>query len=200
MGKELEIKLHVDSPAALEQILTDPQISALVKSFWGLTPMETAYFDTQDGALHARHWMLRRRLEGEASIVCFKTPPEGDGLTRGEWECASDDPQAAIPELIRLGAPQALRSLTAGQPLLPTCGARFVRRYAYLRFPDRSRCVLSGDSGELFRGEVKQEFCEIELELDRGSPEKMLAFADELMARHNLHVEPLSKFARAAAL
>ena len=73
--------------------------------------METTYYDTPDGALSARRWMLRRRLENGVGIVCVKTPlPENNA--RGEWQVeAAQVDAAAIEALLAAGAPQALREL-----------------------------------------------------------------------------------------
>lgn len=200
MAQELEIKLHLADLPSLDRVLSDESIALYAQEAWDLTPMETTYFDTADRRLQARKWMLRRRMEGERSVVCFKTPSVSDSRIRGEWEVEADDPAQALPALLMLGAPPALQSLLQSMPLLPTCGARFLRRFIRLQFPDGSCCILSGDHGELFSDSRSIPFSELELELACGAPDAMLGLAQTLMQTYGLHEEPRSKFARAAAL
>lgn len=83
---------------------------------------------------------------------------------------------------------------------MPTCGAAFVRRAQLLRFEDGSTCELACDAGELYGGENRLPFYELELELKSGERTQMAAFGMLLMKTFGLSVEPLSKFARAKAL
>lgn len=75
--------------------------------------MRTTYYDTEDGFLEKRRWMLRLRTEDGRSVVTMKTP--GEGHTRGEWEVESEYLDEALSKLAALGAPQELASLAAGR-------------------------------------------------------------------------------------
>ena len=200
MGMELEFKLAVPSPAALEQILFDKQVAEMRQSDYQTLQMATIYYDTPDKKLSQRCWTLRLRQENEKFVATIKTPAEGKNKARGEWSVESCRIQDALPLLIEAGAPAELADLTAGEQLIPICSARFTRRAADVAFADGTVCELCGDSGMLTGGMKEEALCEIEVELKSGSAETAEAFAQELQTRFDLQEEPRSKFARAAAL
>ena len=135
MGKELEYKLHIDSPAVLARVLADTELNALTDGPWMETAMKTTYFDGADRRFTARKWTLRHRFEGGESVVCLKTPQE-ERHTRGEWQVGAETVDAAaVAALLEAGAPQELRELYADGDVRPVCGAEFVRKHVMLRFP-----------------------------------------------------------------
>lgn len=200
MGKELEYKLGVPGRELLDRILQDEIFSVLGQGDWKETPMKTTYYDTESRIFAAHDVTLRRRMEGEKSIVCVKTPlPESHA--RGEWEISapavSDE---AIGELLKKGAPQELLYLYASGKVRPVCGAEFVRRSRMLRFEDGSLAELSGDAG-ILRGQTETlAFAEVELELYGGAPDRMKALAQALCEKYGIREQPRSKYARAKAL
>lgn len=189
---EFEIKLAA-TPDVFSRIAADPALGICGDA--AELPMETTYFDTPDGSLSAKKWMLRRRLEGGVSVVTMKTPGEGR-YQRGEWELPAGEPLAAIPALISRGAPAALAAVTA---LVPVCGAKFLRR-AYPLQLCGCRAELAMDQGTLFRGERSIPLCEVELECKDGDPAALVALAGHLRRAYGLTEEPRSKFARARSL
>lgn len=200
MGLELEYKLAVKSPALLEQILFDKEVAQVRQGGYRLLNMATVYYDTPDRRFAARCWTLRLRQENETLVATVKTPAEGPGKARGEWDCQAYNIYDAIPLLLEAGAPQALAELTEGQTLIPVCAAQFTRRAADVVFADGTVCELCGDIGLLAGGSKEEDFCEIEVELKSGDADTAAAFAQELQERFDLTEEPRSKFARAAAL
>ena len=102
--------------------------------------------------------------------------------------------------LIEAGAPEELERLLDGRDLLPLCGAEFTRNTAVVRFEDGSEAELALDTGILSGNGRIATLRELELELLSGSEEQMLEFAQDLTHRYQLVAQPLSKFARAAAL
>ena len=77
MATEFEIKLRAGNVRQLEKILKDPQVAGHALEKLREIHMKTTYYDTADGALTARRWMLRVRQENERSVVTMKTPGEG---------------------------------------------------------------------------------------------------------------------------
>lgn len=200
MAKEFEIKYHLDSAAQLQRVLSDSAIAAFLQTPWAQIPMKTTYFDTPERALSQRHWTLRHRLEGTRHVLCLKTPTL-DELARNEFEVEATCPdRAALAQLCRIGAPEELLELAAPERLLAVCGAKFQRQVATVRFPDGSSAAISGDVGILHGTEQTMDFCEMELELNSGSQDAMLEFADKLATAYGLQTEPKSKFARARVL
>ena len=149
MATEFEIKLRAGNVRQLEKILKDPQVAGHALEKLREIHMKTTYYDTADGALSSRKWMLRVRQENERSVVTMKTP--GVGYARGEWECEGDSPEAAIETLIGRGAPEELRELSA-PGLQMVCGATFIRLTQPLRLSGKTTCEICADGGELLGG------------------------------------------------
>lgn len=188
MAKEFELKYQA-SPEILEEIQGN---------FSGFTPisMETTYFDTPDGAMKARRWTLRRRLENGTAVCSLKTP--GDFIRRGEWEAEGEDILTLLPVLCQLGAPEELLSLTASG-ISPVCGARFTRLAARIQL-EAGEVELALDQGVFLGGGRQVPFAEVEVELKEGTEEAALAFAGALAERFHLTPETRGKVERAMAL
>ena len=197
MGKETEYKLAVGDLQLLDCILCSRMVMEKLCAPYAYIRMRTTYYDTEDGFLAQRRWMLRLRTEDGRSVVTMKTP--GEGHTRGEWEVESDYLDEALEKLAALGAPQ---ELTAMQPdtLAPICGASFTRITAELRLSEDTACMICGDVGELTGGGKSALLCELELELKHGNEAELTAFAQKLMETYHLSEQPLSKLQRARAL
>ncbi len=200
MGKELEYKLEVGDPELLEKIMADPQIEALSSEGFHQTAMRTEYFDSPNQRFSQRHWTLRRRQEGETSVICVKTPT-GERHTRGEWQIIEktlDD--KAIIRLMEAGAPKELLFLYGAGDVEPVCGAEFQRKHKMLCFPDGSEAELACDQGLLLGKAENMPLCEVELELYKGAPEEMLQLVHYLCDTYGLKEQPKSKVARARSL
>ena len=189
MGVEYELKFRATAKVQ-EQILQDNP------GLWQRVSMETTYYDTPAGALSARHFTLRKRLENGKSICTLKTPA-GNGA-RGEWETECDTIEQAIPILCKLGGPEELLSLTENG-VIPVCGARFIRRCSTLSFGD-STLELALDEGVLFNGEKQLPLCEVEIELKDGSVVDANTCAAIFRQKYGLTPEQKSKFLRAKEL
>ena len=163
--------------------------------YWETIEMETAYYDTPSGALSARRYTLRRRLENGISVCTLKTPA---GEARNEWEIPCNSIEAAIGQLIAMGAPADLADLTQ-EGLVHICGAKFTRRAKQLHFPEGT-VELALDYGHLNGSGYIHPLCELEIELKSGSPLACQLLAKELINRFALQPENKSKFARALAL
>ena len=167
MGKETEYKLAVGDLQLLDCILCSRMVMEKLCAPYAYIRMRTTYYDTEDGFLAQRRWMLRLRTEDGRSVVTMKTP--GEGHTRGEWEVESEYLDEALPKLAALGAPQEIAAL---QPdaLAPICGASFTRITAELRLSENTSCMICGDVGDLTGGGRTALLCELELELKQGFP------------------------------
>ena len=188
MGVELELKYRASEASLLAIEAAFPQPGSTIA-------MKTVYYDTPDGALSARRYTLRKRLENGVSICTLKTPAQQG---RNEWEVQCDSIAAAIPELCKLGGPEELLALTA-QGVAPICGARFTRVAKVITLPDAT-IELALDRGVLTGGGKEIPLCEAEAELKSGSQEALVAFGKKLAARFSLKAEARSKFRRALSL
>ena len=149
MGRETEYKLAVGDLQLLDCILCSRAVMEKLCAPYAYIRMRTTYYDTEDGFLAQRRWMLRLRTEDGCSVVTMKTP--GEGHTRGEWEVESEYLDEALPKLAALGAPQEITSLQS-DALAPICGARFTRITAELRLSEATSCMICGDVGDLTGG------------------------------------------------
>lgn len=188
MGIEFELKF-----AATADVLD--KVRQGLEGPWQEYTMRTTYYDTPQGALAARKWTLRRRLENGVSVCTLKTPA---GNARREYEVLCDSVEEAIPELCKLDAPAELAELTANG-VAAVCGAAFTRLAATVALQSGT-VEVALDKGELFGGEKREPLCELEVELKSGDPSAALEFAGELALRHGLKPEHRSKFKRAFAL
>lgn len=187
MATEYELKFK-----ATEEVL-----SAIDEVFPGgiVMEMETAYYDTPTGAMSARRYTLRRRLENGISVCTLKTPA---GDARGEWEVECEDITAAIPKLIAMGAPADLEELVK-EGLVHICGAKFTRLAKLVTLPECT-VEIALDKGILLAGGKIEPLCEAEVELKDGEKAACDAFGRELAERFGIETEEKSKFARALAL
>ena len=190
MGIEYEVKFQADAQA----------LSA-IGSAYSQYPcqqfqMETTYYDTPTGALSARHYTLRRRLENDQSICTLKTPAAGIG--RKELEIACDDIFQAARQFCQLEAPEDFPELIQAG-LIPVCGAKFSRTAITVALED-AVVELALDMGILTGGSQTQPLCEVEVELKSGAKETADLFAAILANQYGLAREHKSKFCRANAL
>lgn len=201
MGKELELKYHLEDEQQLEAVLSWQLLGVLRVGAPYTFEMETTYFDTKEALFSARHWTVRRRMENGRSVFCVKTPRDDPAhpLLRGEWEAEASSFAEAVPQLVALGAPAELTGL-APETLVTVCGATFTRRAQLLRLSKDTTCELACDQGVLRGGKKAQPFFEAELELKSGSEQELYAFGQMLAVCFGLSAEPKSKYARARAL
>ena len=188
MGVELELKYKADETALQSINAAFPEPGVTLQ-------METVYYDTPDGALSARHYTLRKRLENGVSVCTLKTPAKQG---RNEWETECDNIQDAVPVLCKLGSPEELSSLTQAD-LVPVCGAKFTRIAKTVQLPD-AVVELALDQGVLTGGDKALPFWEVEAELKSGSEAALMVFAQALAQRFSLKPEPKSKFRRSLDL
>lgn len=189
MGIEYELKFRA-TPEAQQKIRQAFDLSEK------LYRMQTTYYDTPDGALSARWYTLRRRMENALSVCTLKYPAGERG--RGEFEVECSDITQALPELCKLSGLTDLPALLE-KGLVEVCGARFTRIAMTLELTD-TVVELALDTGVLTGGGKEVPLCEVEVELKSGSREKTAAFAKQLAVAYDLYPEKASKFRRALAL
>ena len=181
MGIEYELKYRATGEV-LAAIAAE-YISFPSKQF----QMETTYYDTPSGALSARHYTLRRRMENEKSVCTLKTPAAGLGRNEIELECGSIED--AIPVLCVSGAPEDFGSLVQ-DGVIAVCSAKF----------HRTAITLALDTGTLSGGNQTIPLCEVEVEHKAGDMLSSELFASILQKNYGLVQEERSKFRRALAL
>ncbi len=174
------------------------QLSAIDEVFPGnpvTFQMETTYYDTPGGALSARHYTLRRRLENGISICTLKTPA---GPARAEWEINCESIDQALKQLHSTDCPADFFEIVK-EGIVPICGAKFTRIAKEISL-EGATVELALDQGCLMGGNKEEPLCEIEVELKSGDREACDLFAKTLAVRFGLKIQPKSKFSRALTL
>ena len=115
--------------------------------------MRTTYYDTEDGFLAQRRWMLRLRTEDGRSVVTMKTP-------RGIRAANGRSRVRISTRRLKAGRARRAAEIAALQPdaLAPICGASFTRITAELRLSENTSCMICGDVGDLTGG-AGRRFC-----------------------------------------
>ena len=188
MGIEYEHKFKADRSVLMAMSAAFPQKTEEIS-------METVYYDTPSGALSARRYTLRRRLENGVSVYTLKVPA---GDARGEWETENVFIENAVDVLVADGAPEELKHLVK-EGIYPICGAKFTRLTKTIVL-EKFAAELALDHGYLFGGGQKEPLCEVELELKSGDKESFDRYVQCVAKEFSLEEEKMSKFARALAL
>src|SRR4029453_19119908 len=177
LQKELELKFEVE-PTILQRLNKIPVIKALNKRPKYATEA-SVYFDNDKHELHKKGLMLRVRRIGKRHVQPIKTPANSAQIERGEWETEIAGGQ---PELgLISGTPlEALITKKNRRGLRPMFETR-VRRINY-SLTNRERAIgLTIDRGKLDTGDGSVPICELELELKRGSNDRLFDVARTLV-------------------
>lgn len=185
MSKEIELKFRLDE-STIPDVMSDAWLSSFFVSEFSELHMESTYFDTPARVLQEQHITFRMRKENDETRFTVKTPRGAH--ERGEWEVSAKTVEEALPALAALGAPPL-----PTPPYVPCATARFLRRVARISVSEQTEFELCIDVGTL--GTLP--FCELELELKRGTKAELEAFGALLATRFSLVPESRSKFARA---
>lgn len=193
---EIELKLELD-PRDCERLdLAD---------VFGPGESEThrlvsTYFDTPDLALRRAGYSLRIRRRGKERIQTVKANGAGTaGLFRRlEWErpIKGDEPvlDDASGPLLQLLSPETLARIA---PLFVTDVTRTSRE---VHGGDSARIEAAIDRGEIRAGEQAEALCELELELQGGSPQALFDLARRLDEHVPIRLGVRSKSERGYAL
>ena len=190
MAIEYELKFRADQNAL--SAIADAYSQYPSQQF----QMATTYFDTPSGALSARHYTLRQRMENEISVCTLKTPAVGYG--RKELELNCDSIHTAIQRMCQMDVPADFPEMIQ-EGICPVCSAAFHRTAITLEL-ENATVELALDAGTLSGGNQTIPLCEVEVELKSGQTSEADLFASMLMHQYSLVPETYSKFRRALAL
>ena len=177
LQKELELKFEVE-PTILRRLNKIPVIKALNKRPKYATEA-SVYFDNDKHELHKKGVMLRVRRIGKRHVQTIKTAGNSAPIERDEWET---EIAGAQPELgLISGTPlEDLITKKIRRGLRPMFETR-VRRTNY-SLTDKERAIdLTIDRGKLHTGDGSVPICELELELKRGSKDRLFEVARTLL-------------------
>lgn len=163
---------------------------SLEKVFNALAPAEIkhkhhprAYFDTLDMQLNHRKVALRIQSKKNGKFKqTIKAAHEADGasLVRSEWDMVINGDR---PDFSDIENPDILKALSGVDPdkMVHIFTSDVKRRFFDLDVDGRGTVEVAFDLGEIYlaNGGVREEMCEIEVELKSGTPE----IIDEVVRR-----------------
>src|SRR5262245_13716448 len=177
LQKELELKFEVE-PTTSRRLTKIPVIKALNRGARRASEA-SVYFDNDKHALHKKGLMLRVRRIGKRHVQTIKAAGNSAPIERDEWET---EIASAQPELDLIsGTPlEDLITKKIRRGLRPMFETR-VRRTHY-SLTDKERAIdLTIDRGKLDTSDGSVPICELELELKRGSKDRLFDVARTLV-------------------
>ena len=198
--EEIELKLRLD-PADVGRFRRSPLLRDHKIARAGGSHLISTYFDTPSLALRQRKIALRLRQAGRSVEQTLKVPKGAVGglQTRSEWNAFL---QGTEPDLSLIGDPAQQKWLIKRQeseglePVFVTDIHRTTWQIVY----GQTRMEVALDQGEIRSGDRTRAISEVELELQSGSADDLLAFALELTRVFRLVLDRDSKAARGYAL
>lgn len=193
MATEVELKLSFP-PEKLEAIKLHPLI-AQAKALGPEKLLDNIYFDTPDLALHGERMAVRQRRIGERVLQTVKCAAKSVGglSSRPEWE---QDYQAHF-DFSRIDVPAVREFLEKRRDTLLPVFSTVFRRETRLAEPRPGvQILLMIDSGKIVTSDATQPISELELELQAGEADDLLAFAIDLCGDLPLLAQDISKAER----
>ncbi|MET0529180.1 MAG: CHAD domain-containing protein [Microvirga sp.] len=193
--REIELKLELAS-GTIDDLLKNPALSHLSPLPDQGGQLHAVYFDTEDHALRREGISLRVRHRNGGAIQTIKAEGADSSLTmdRGEWETPVD---GALDLSAASGTP--LESLVSDEALRQSIGPLFTvdtDRKAFEAEFDGSLIEVALDRAKASGRQQDVSFLEIELELKRGDPSALFAFARSLSENAPLRLSTLAKSER----
>ena len=200
MSSEVELKL-LFRPEDLRRVKNFSKFRRLAQGRAWTRSLVSTYFDTVDQQLRRKSIVLRVRKLGNRYIQGIKKNTRGVGgmISREEleWDVSSDHPQLKAIDDAKLRKLVADVGMDKLEPIFRVDVRRTSRR---LKLPDATEVTVDIDVGEIVTPTAKAPICEVELELDHGSPHCIFDLAAELHAAVPLRLSTKGKAARGYAL
>ncbi|MGI5935606.1 MAG: inorganic triphosphatase [Oscillospiraceae bacterium] len=205
MPTEVEIKINIPDKSVISRIQQEEYVTRFVRDGFHVEEMHTIFYDTPDWDLCREQFMLRMRSSGQTGCLSLKHGCVSKGGSPGlcirrKWVCTTTEIETAIESLLNAGAPERLKELTRGKPLIERARADFTRTSALLHMPEGLRVELAMDEGEISVGELRAPVLEMELEVLFGNIESLRPFCDGLSERYGLSPALTTKYEKAFAL
>ncbi|KQP35050.1 CYTH and CHAD domain-containing protein [Methylobacterium sp. Leaf100] len=157
--------------------------------------LSSTYFDTAKGDLRKGGLTLRVRREGDRRIQTVKAASASVGLfDRAEWEAEIFGEVPDAEAFAETPVPALLGD--AADPALVPVFTSVVDRTTRLVVHGASLISVTLDQGRIETAEGAVPLCEVELELDEGSPGDLFGLAQALAETIPLRLGALSKSAR----
>ncbi|QKJ88721.1 inorganic triphosphatase [Paramixta manurensis] len=194
MTIEIELKF-IAKPDTVAQLAT--WLVAWPHRHQPALPLTNIYFETEDKQLRRLDMGLRIRGRGDSYEMTLKTAGQTIGglHQRPEYNIALTKPELDLSLLPAQIWPAGCQPDELQQRLKPLFSTHF-RRETWRVSYRQSEIEVACDQGDISAGEFSEPLCEIELELQQGEREDLLAFAAELSKMEGVRLGSLSKAAR----
>ncbi len=192
---EIELKLEFAGEDRARLMATAPLADADATT----DHLVSSYFDTPDLDVRAAGYSLRVRHRGARRTQTLKASGEGGAglFVRAEWE---HDIEGDHPLVDANSGPLAEVVDDAALALIRCVFETDVRRTRYTLRSDDAEIELAIDEGRIRAGKRREALCELELELDRGSPQALFDMVRRLDETVPLRLGVSSKSERGYAL
>ncbi|CCG41291.1 CYTH and CHAD domain-containing protein [Magnetospirillum molischianum] len=181
-GREIELKLGV-SPDDIALLSLRPPLSLEGEVPPPPRRMASIYFDTPDFTLAASGISLRVRWTGEGLVQTVKAAGGGSAglFDRPEWEQQVERPVPDPGHLRSTGLAVFADDFVVGRlsPMFSTQISRTVFRLGGV--DDGWEIEAALDLGEVVAGPLSEPICEVELELLRGTPDRLFRLARQVL-------------------
>lgn len=194
MSQEIELKLALPR-SALTALRRHPLVTGSTR-LGNAKTLDNTYYDTPDLQLKAAGIAVRTRKQGREWLQTVKCAARSTGgLTqRPEWEQAYTE----AFDFSAVDEPRVRKRLMRLQDtLVPVFTTQFRRETRVFEQNEGTvRILMMVDTGEILAGERSEPICEVELELEQGSPLDLLKLACALAERLPLLPSDISKAER----
>lgn len=203
-GRELEVKLTVDSPERLAELGRLGRLGGCPLAARGVWVQDDSYRDTEDFALFREGLSLRRRRTGARTRWTLKEILESEGrqavCDRAEQEEDVSGPEARPDPQGPIG--RTVARVVGSRDLVAVAHLVTRRQKLDLLAGSRSVAEMCLDEVEVFAGDGSPVGCffEVEVEDTGGGSDVLEVAGSELLGRGGLTVSTRSKFERALSL
>jgi inorganic triphosphatase YgiF len=189
MAQEVELKFLIES-GGLPMLDALPVIGKRLRRA-PRKHIETTDFDTSDRRFADNGFALRVRKQDKNALLSIKQAGSV-GTAREEWErpIAGDEPNA--DNMSDSPAARLLRKNGDGADLAPLYTVA-VDRATFLVKEGSAQIEIAVDRGEIKRDGAELPVCELELELKKGDPSQLFAFAQRFIDKAPLRLSLVSK-------
>jgi inorganic triphosphatase YgiF len=181
-GREIELKLGM-SPDDIALLSLSPPLSLEGEAPPPPRRLASIYFDTPDFTLAASGVSLRVRWTGDGLVQTVKVSGNGGAglFDRPEWEQQLERPVPDPGHLRATGLAVFADDGLIGQlePVFSTQVNRTIFRLGGIEHGWEVEAAL--DQGEVVAGSLSEPICEVELELVRGSPDRLFRLARQVL-------------------
>ena len=207
---EVELKLRLP-PACAAAVPRHPRVRSLQRARARTEDLAATYFDTADGRLARDDIALRIRRVGRRFVQTLKGPATaeaGGGLAaraEHEWTLRSGSRRPPL-DLAAIDATpfgERVTRAAASADFGPRFTTAFRRTTVPVAFADGTTALLCVDVGEVRAASParrRSAFCELEIELEDGAPQRLFELALALAEDLPLAIEVRSKAERGHAL